>query len=145
MESFRSQQCRRRSRLHSKRSLRVVKPFLTHFSNLGSFLFFGEILAWPFFGKPFFGTRKYCSGGLNWACAHDVMVSKVQWKPFWPTIQLYPQNDSPGWQICVNCDVFTHQQEWKQQPLPRPGFEHRVDFFITMDTQHHHNRRNFRT
>ena len=60
VESFRSQQWRRRSRLHSKRSLRVVKPFLTHFSSLWSFLFLGEFPAWPFFGKPFFGTRQYC-------------------------------------------------------------------------------------
>ena len=41
VESFRIQQCRRRSRLHRKR-LRVVKPFLTHFSSLGSFLFLDE-------------------------------------------------------------------------------------------------------
>ena len=61
VESFRSHHCRRRSRLHSKRSLRVVKPFLTHFSSLGSFLFLGEIPAWPFFGKRFFGTRQYCT------------------------------------------------------------------------------------
>ena len=39
MESFWSQQCGRRSRLHSKRSLCVVKSFLAHFSSLGSFLF----------------------------------------------------------------------------------------------------------
>ena len=29
--------------------------------SLGSFLFLDEIPAWPFFGKPFFGTRQYCS------------------------------------------------------------------------------------
>ena len=39
VQSFRSQQCRCRSRLHSKRCLCVVKPLLTHFSSLGSFLF----------------------------------------------------------------------------------------------------------
>ena len=61
VESFQSQQCHWRSRLHSKRCLRVVKPFLTQFSSLGSFLFLDEIPAWPFFGKPFFGTRQYCS------------------------------------------------------------------------------------
>ena len=60
MESFRSRQCRRRSRLHSKCCLRVVKPFSTHFSSLGSFFFLDEIPACPFFGKPFFGTRQYC-------------------------------------------------------------------------------------
>ena len=36
------------------------KSFLTHFSSLGSFLFLDEIPAWPFFDKPFFGTRQYC-------------------------------------------------------------------------------------
>ena len=60
VKSFRSQQCRWRSRLHSKR-LRVVKPFLTQFSSLGSFLFLDQSPAWPFFGKPFFGTRQHCS------------------------------------------------------------------------------------
>ena len=59
VELFRSQQCRRRSRLHGKRSLSVVKPFSTHFSSLGSFLFLDEIPAWPFFGKPFFGIVKW--------------------------------------------------------------------------------------
>ena len=60
VESFRSQQCRWRSSLHSKR-LRAVKPFLTQFSSQGSFLFWDKIPAWPFFGKPFFGTRQYCT------------------------------------------------------------------------------------
>ena len=55
VEPFQSQQCGRRSRLHSKCRLRLVKPFLTHFSSLGSFLFLGEIPAWPFFGKPLSG------------------------------------------------------------------------------------------
>ena len=54
VKSFRIQQCRRRSRLRSKRC--VMKPFLTHFSSLESFLFLDEILAWPFCSKPFFGT-----------------------------------------------------------------------------------------
>ena len=42
----------------------------------------------------------------NGACAHYVMVSKMQWKPFWLAIQFYPQNDWTGWQKCVNDDVF---------------------------------------
>ena len=29
--------------------------------SLGLFFFLDEILAWPFFGKPFFGTRQYCT------------------------------------------------------------------------------------
>ena len=60
VESFWSQQCRQRSRLHSKRCLRVVKPFLTHFP------------AWPFFSKPFFSTRQYCTVTLN---------KSLKWKP----------------------------------------------------------------
>ena len=56
VESFRSQQCRWRSRLHSKRCLRVVKLFLTQYSSLGSFLFLDKIPVWPFFG-----SRQYCT------------------------------------------------------------------------------------
>ena len=33
---------------------------LNSFFQSGAFLFLGEIPAWPFFGKPFFGTRQYC-------------------------------------------------------------------------------------
>ena len=57
LESFHSQRCRRRSRLHSKRCLGVVRLFLQP----GVVLIFDEISAWPFFGKPFFGTRQYCT------------------------------------------------------------------------------------
>ena len=38
----------------------------------------------------------------NGACVHYVMVSKIQWQPFWLATQLYPQNDWTGWQIRVN-------------------------------------------
>ena len=38
----------------------MCEPFVTHFSSLGSFLFLDKILAWSFFGKPFFGTRPCC-------------------------------------------------------------------------------------
>ena len=58
VESFRSQQCRWRSRLHSKRCLRVV---LNSIFQPGVVLIFRKIPAWPFFGKPFFGTRQYCN------------------------------------------------------------------------------------
>ena len=33
---------------------------------------------------------------IRWGCSHCVIVSKVQWKPFWLATQLYPQNDSLG-------------------------------------------------
>ena len=42
----------------------------------------------------------------EWACAHYVMASKIQWKPFWLATQLDPQNDWTGWQNGVNDDVF---------------------------------------
>ena len=29
----------------------------------------------------------------NGSRAHYVMVSKIQWRPFWLAAQLYPQND----------------------------------------------------
>ena len=32
----------------------------------------------------------------NGACAHYVMVSKFQWKPFWLATQLDPHNDWTG-------------------------------------------------
>ena len=33
----------------------------------------------------------------NGACARLVMVSKIQWKPFWLAALLCPQNDLAGW------------------------------------------------
>ena len=40
--------------------------------------------------------------------AHYVMVSKIQWKPFWLATQPYLQNDWTGWQNGVNDDVCVH-------------------------------------
>ena len=37
-----------------------------------------------------------CNCLHNGGCAHYVIVSKVQWKPFWLATQLYPQNDWLG-------------------------------------------------
>ena len=49
-------------------------------------------------------------------CGHhrDVMVSKIQWKPFWlaTLLRLYPQNDWTGWQDDVNDDVFAQDSYW---------------------------------
>ena len=42
------------------------------------------------------------------ARAHHVMVSKVQWKPFWLATQLYPQNDWTGWQNGVKYEIRAH-------------------------------------
>ena len=47
------------------------------------------------------------------ACAHYIMVSKIQWKPFWLATQRDPQNDWTGWQNRVNYDVVT------QAPFPQ--------------------------
>ena len=44
----------------------------------------------------------------NGGRVHYVIVSKIQWKPFWLATQLYPQNDWTEWQFCVN--VCTHMQ-----------------------------------
>ena len=36
-----------------------------------------------------------------------IMVSKIQWKPFWLATQLFPQNDWTGLQNGVNYDICT--------------------------------------
>ena len=43
----------------------------------------------------------------NGACAHYVMVTKFQWKPFWLATQRDPQNDWAATQNRVNYDVFS--------------------------------------
>ena len=40
------------------------------------------------------------------ACAHYVMVTKFQWKPFWLATQRDPENDWTATQTRVNYDVF---------------------------------------
>ena len=42
----------------------------------------------------------------NGACAHYVMVSKFQWKPFWLATQRDPQIDCTATPNRVNYDVF---------------------------------------
>ena len=42
----------------------------------------------------------------NGACAHYLMVSKFQWKPFWLAIERDAQNDWTATQNRVNYDVF---------------------------------------
>ena len=46
----------------------------------------------------------------NGACAHNVMVSKFQWKPFWLATQRDSQNDWTATQNRVNYDVFAQAQ-----------------------------------
>ena len=49
---------------------------------------------------------------FNGACAHYVMVSKFQWKPFWLATQRDPQNDQTATPNRVNYGVFA------QAPYP---------------------------
>ena len=63
----------------------------------------------------------------NGACAHYVMVSKFQWKPFWLATQRDPQNDWTATQNRVNYDVFA------QAPFNnnlRRGFVFRYTYFL---------------
>ena len=46
-----------------------------------------------------------CAVYANGACAHYVMVSKFQWKPFWLATQRDPQNDWTATPNRVNYDV----------------------------------------
>ena len=46
-----------------------------------------------------------CEGGGGGGRAHYVMVSTIQWKPFWLATQLYSQNEWAGQQNGVNDDV----------------------------------------
>ena len=52
------------------------------------------------------GRGRGGGGEANGACAHYVMVSKFQWKPFWFATQRDPQNDWTATQNRVNYDVF---------------------------------------
>ena len=46
---------------------------------------------------------------FNGACAHSgLMVSKVQWRPFWLATQLYPQKEWTGWQFRVSYGIYSH-------------------------------------
>ena len=58
--------------------------------------------------KPEIGLVAACNTFLimDGACAHYVMVSKFQWKPFWLATQRDPQNDWTATQNGVNYDVF---------------------------------------
>ena len=78
-------------------------------STLGRKLFLSTEL---FYCKHWF-TRIACNlKAMGRACAHYVMVSKFQWKPFWLATQRDLQNDWTATQNRVNYDVFA------QAPLP---------------------------
>ena len=59
-------------------------------------------------GKRAYGRAPtyFLLGQRNGACAHYVMVSTFQWKPFWLATQRDPQNDWAATQNRVNYDVF---------------------------------------
>ena len=59
----------------------------------------------------------------NGACAHYVMVSKFQWKPFWLATQRDPQNDWTATQNRVNYDVFA-QAPFSGERTNLPGIRH---------------------
>ena len=56
----------------------------------------------------------------NGACAHYVMVSKFQWKPFWLATQRDPQNDWTATQNRVNYDVFAQAPSLSSYNLRKP-------------------------
>ena len=66
----------------------------------------------------------------QWACAHYVMVSKFQWKPFWLATQRDPRNDWTATQNGVNYDVFA------QAPSDGDVFMH--GSYIPRVTTHKH-------
>ena len=61
VEAFRSPSNAAEEVVFTANALCVWWTVLNSFFQPGSFLFLGEIPAWPFFGKPFFGTRQYCT------------------------------------------------------------------------------------
>ena len=56
--------------------------------------------------------KLYVNATPNGACAHHVMVSRVQRKPFWIATHLYPSNYSTEWQNGVNYGVhmYSHRR-----------------------------------
>ena len=71
---------------------------LSSFFQPGSFLFLGEIPAWPFFGKPFFGTRQYCIGWKN-----IIIIMYFQKRPLWNKQQ---QKMFPEQHACTSEELF---------------------------------------
>ena len=59
----------------------------------------------------------------NGVCAHNVMVFRIQWQPFWLATQLYPQNDWTGWQNGVNYGVEAPsiRLEYRAKNVSRKG------------------------
>ena len=54
---------------------------------------------------------------MGLACAHYVMVSNFQWKPFWLATQRDPHNDWTATQNRVNYDVFAQAPLQRQTPF----------------------------
>ena len=67
-----------------------------------------------------FSLITFALSSLNGACAHYVMVSKFQWKPFWLATQRDPPNNWTANQncvYCVNCEkrIRTDPMAWPEQ------------------------------
>ena len=48
---------------------------------------------------PYFSNRDH-------TCTYNIILSKIQWKPFWLATQLHPQGEWTRWQNGVNYDIF---------------------------------------
>ena len=84
----------------------------------------------------------------NGACAHYVMVSKFQWKPFWLATQRDPQNDWTATQIGVNYDVFAQAPlsiciltagsctDWSHQCSAGSVASQTQEYIPSLDAQH---------
>ena len=79
-----------------------LTDLLASFNNLLNYLFCLSIFL---FGSFHTFACAVISFMTSEACGHNVMVSKIQWKPFWLAIELYYQNDWTGWQFCLNDDI----------------------------------------
>ena len=85
--------------------------------------FFPLVLVWACY--PIVAGLRFGKSEGNGACAHYVMVSKFQWKPFWlqSATQRDPQNDltaTTATQNRVNYDVFAQA----------PSGHHRDPFLV---------------
>ena len=104
VESFRSQQCRWRIRLHSKRCLRVV---MNSIFQPGVVLIFRKIPAWPSFG-----TRQYCTWNSLIGKSHIVispflsLSTAVICIHCWPAVSLSCTRTHTHTHACRRASMF---------------------------------------
>ena len=94
----------------------MIRQSMTHvvWACLGHKFRIGWVGGWNSVEK-----KSHASSTTNGACAHYVMVSKFQWKPFWLSQQRDPQNDWTATQNCVNYDVFAQASFRKWSALEK--------------------------